>query len=295
MDLPKVEEKLAAFIEKSTSRGDWTENAKMIAKAWLKEGLKPRCITRDLKWGTPCPLEGFTDKVFYVWFDAPIGYLSITANYTKEWEKWWKNPQQVELYNFMAKDNVPFHSIIFPSTLIGTEDDYTLVNHLCATEYLNYEEGKFSKSRGVGVFGTDVQATGIPSDYWRFYLLYIRPEGSDATFNWDDFAAKVNSELLANIGNFINRALAMCSKNWEGVVPEIDGLIERDIEALAQIEAEVGNYIDSLEKVKLKDGIHSILAISRIGNQFMQINEPWKLLKGLLVPILIIFLTYFFL
>ena len=112
---------------------DWTSNARVIAQSWVKEGLKPRCITRDLKWGTPVPLPGYEDKVFYVWFDAPIGYLSIAACYTDQWELWWKNSQQVTYYEFMAKDNVPFHSVVFPATLLGTGDPYTLVNHLMAT------------------------------------------------------------------------------------------------------------------------------------------------------------------
>jgi len=117
------------------------------------ETLKPRCVTRDLKWGTPVPLEEYKEKVFYVWFDAPIGYISITSNYTEEWEKWWKNNQNVELFQFMGKDNVPFHTVIFPANLIGTHDPCTLLRHISTTEYLNYEGQKFSKGRGIGVFG----------------------------------------------------------------------------------------------------------------------------------------------
>ena len=148
----------------------------MITRSWLKEGLKPRCITRDLKWGTPVPLAGYEDKVFYVWFDAPIGYVSIAANYTPEWKQWFQQPDAVEYYQFMAKDNVPFHSVIFPSCLIGTHENYTLVQHLSGIEYLNYESGKFSKSRGLGVFGDQARSTGIDSDIYRFYLIFIRPE-----------------------------------------------------------------------------------------------------------------------
>ncbi|KAF4803955.1 hypothetical protein TURU_011785 [Turdus rufiventris] len=133
LDLPKLEGPLEAWLERTWAAGDWTANARHITRTWLRDGLKPRCITRDLTWGTPVPLDGFRDKVFYVWFDAPIGYLSITANYTEHWERWWKNPQQVELYNFMAKDNVPFHSVVFPCSLLGADDNYTLVNHLIAT------------------------------------------------------------------------------------------------------------------------------------------------------------------
>lgn len=133
LDLPKLGARVEEWLERTLPGSDWTPNARFITRSWLRDGLKPRCITRDLKWGTPVPLEGFEDKVFYVWFDATIGYLSITANYTDQWEKWWKNPEQVNLYQFMAKDNVPFHGIVFPSSALGAEDNYTLVSHLIAT------------------------------------------------------------------------------------------------------------------------------------------------------------------
>lgn len=185
----------------------WSNNAQVIGRAWLREGLKPRCITRDLKWGVPVPLDGYRDKVFYVWFDAPLGYMSITKAYTEEWEKWWRPEPatDVVLYQFMAKDNVPFHAVMFPATLLGANRGYTTVSHIMATEYLNYEDGKFSKSRGVGVFGNDAQNTGISSSVWRFYLLYVRPESQDSSFSWSDLATKNNSELLNNLGNFVNR------------------------------------------------------------------------------------------
>nr|DBA32847.1 TPA: hypothetical protein GDO54_000606 [Pyxicephalus adspersus] len=279
LDLPKLEERLDKWLEQSFATGDWTTNARFIARSWLRDGLKPRCITRDLKWGTPVPLDGFRDKVFYVWFDAPIGYISITANYTDQWEKWWKNPQQVQLYNFMAKDNVPFHSIIFPSCLLGSEDNYTLVNHLVATEYLNYEDGKFSKSRGVGVFGDMAKDTGIPADIWRFYLLFVRPEGQDSAFSWTDLMLKNNSELLNNLGNFVNRAGMFVQKFFNGQVPEIE-LLPEDKRLLAQVTAELQQYNQLLEKVRIRDGLRCILNISRHGNQYIQVNEPWKCIKG---------------
>ncbi|XP_073432924.1 methionine--tRNA ligase, cytoplasmic isoform X3 [Dendrobates tinctorius] len=279
LDLPKLEERLEKFLEQSFSTGDWTSNARYITRSWIRDGLKPRCITRDLKWGTPVPLEGFTDKVFYVWFDAPIGYISITANYTDQWEKWWKNPQQVQLYNFMAKDNVPFHSVIFPSCLLGAEDNYTLVNHLIATEYLNYEDGKFSKSRGVGVFGDMAKDTGIPADIWRFYLLYVRPEGQDSAFSWSDLMLKNNSELLNNLGNFVNRAGMFVQKFFNGDVPKME-LLAEDKRLLAQVTAELHQYNQLLEKVRIRDALRCILNISRHGNQYIQVNEPWKCIKG---------------
>ncbi|KAL6086355.1 hypothetical protein STEG23_000153 [Scotinomys teguina] len=279
LDLPKLEKRLEDWLGKTLPGSDWTPNARFIIRSWLRDGLKPRCITRDLKWGTPVPLEGFEDKVFYVWFDATIGYLSITANYTDQWERWWKNPEQVDLYQFMAKDNVPFHGLVFPCSALGAEDNYTLVKHLIATEYLNYEDGKFSKSRGVGVFGDMAQDTGIPADIWRFYLLYIRPEGQDSAFSWTDMMIKNNSELLNNLGNFINRAGMFVSKFFGGCVPEMV-LAQEDRRLLAHISWELQHYHQLLEKVRIRDALRSILTISRHGNQYIQVNEPWKRIKG---------------
>ncbi|KAF4010432.1 hypothetical protein G4228_001761 [Cervus hanglu yarkandensis] len=279
LDLPQLGTRVEEWLERTLPGSDWTPNARFITRSWLRDGLKPRCITRDLKWGTPVPLEGFEDKVFYVWFDATIGYLSITANYTDQWEKWWKNPEQVSLYQFMAKDNVPFHGIVFPSSALGAEDNYTLVSHLIATEYLNYEDGKFSKSRGVGVFGDMAQDTGIPADIWRFYLLYIRPEGQDSAFSWTDMLLKNNSELLNNLGNFINRAGMFVSKFFGGFVPEMV-LTSDDQRLLTHVTLELQHYHQLLEKVRIRDALRSILTISRHGNQYIQVNEPWKRIKG---------------
>uniref|UniRef100_A0A8C9W7C2 Methionine--tRNA ligase, cytoplasmic n=1 Tax=Scleropages formosus TaxID=113540 RepID=A0A8C9W7C2_SCLFO len=279
LDLPKLESQLEQWLEQSMSTGNWTSNARHITRSWLRDGLKPRCITRDLRWGTPVPHPDFSGKVFYVWFDAPIGYLSITASYTDEWEKWWKNPEKVELYNFMAKDNVPFHSVVFPCSLLGAQDNYTLVSNLIATEYLNYEDTKFSKSRGVGVFGDMAKDTDIPSDVWRFYLLYLRPEGQDSAFSWADMALKNNSELLNNLGNFINRAGMFASKFFEGRVPQME-LQQEDKRLLAQVGFELRQYIQLLDRVRIRDALKCILNISRHGNQYIQVNEPWKKIKG---------------
>ncbi|VDN11468.1 unnamed protein product [Dibothriocephalus latus] len=210
LDLPKLERQVASFFEQRVNdpSANWTQVAQSISRAWLRDGLKQRCITRDLKWGVPVPLKKFGHKVFYVWFDAPMGYLSITANYTPDWRLWWQPPTDiapVEYFQFMAKDNVPFHASIFPACLLGVNEGYTMVKNLIAVDYLNYEGKKFSKSRSVGVFGDNAKETGIDSNIWRFYLAYIRPENQDSTFSWEDFATKNNSELLNNLGNFINR------------------------------------------------------------------------------------------
>lgn len=183
-----------------------------ITKSWLDKKLDKRSITRDLRWGVPVPLKRYKDKVFYVWFDAPIGYVSITSSYTSKWEKWWKNPENVELYQFMGKDNVTFHTMLFSSTQLGTGENWTKMKTVSVTEYLTYEGKKFSKSNGVGVFGNDVQDTNIPVEVWRYYLLANRPETSDTTFSWDDLQAKLNGELVNNLGNFVYRVLSFIAK-----------------------------------------------------------------------------------
>ncbi|XP_011500338.1 PREDICTED: methionine--tRNA ligase, cytoplasmic [Ceratosolen solmsi marchali] len=278
LDLPKIQENLKQWASKVED--GWSLVAKTVTKPWLRDGLKARCITRDLKWGIPVPLDGYRDKVFYVWFDAPLGYLSITKKYTKEYEKWWKpNNVDVNLYQFMAKDNVPFHAIMFPATLLAANEDHILVKHIMATEYLNYEDTKFSKSRGIGVFGTDARETGISADVWRFYLAYIRPESMDSNFNWVDLATKNNSELLNNLGNFINRALMFVEKNFNSKIPQME-LSDEDMHVLALVQRELTNYISFLEQAKLRDGLKHVLAISKHGNQYMQYQQPWVKIKG---------------
>ncbi|GMS95771.1 hypothetical protein PENTCL1PPCAC_17946, partial [Pristionchus entomophagus] len=281
LELDKLQAKVGEHLENRLSEDNhWSANAISIVKGWIKGGLEKRCITRDLKWGTPVPIQGFENKVFYVWFDAPIGYLSITKDLIgKDWTKWWKNPQDVELYQFIGKDNVAFHGVMFPCTQIGADDGYTMVNHLCATEYLNYEDSKFSKSRGTGVFGDMARDTGIEADIWRFYLVYMRPENQDTAFSWDDFSLKVNSELLANIGNFINRALSFCAANFGGVIPEMK-LIDDDVDFLLDLQKELTEWEDHLEHVRLKDAVRSVLSLSRRANQYMQVQQPWVSIKG---------------
>lgn len=285
LDLPSLESRLREFIESSSGRGGWSSNARQVTAAWLRDGLKPRCITRDLKWGVPVPgdaIKGFEDKVFYVWFDAPIGYISITAAYTPEWERWWRAPNDVELVQFLGKDNIPFHTVVFPASLIATGDPWTLVERLSVTEYLNYEDGKFSKSRGVGVFGSDARSTEIPADVWRYYLLSVRPEQSDSEFRWSDLAARNNSELLNNLGNFCHRVLDFVSKRCGGVVPQVSasgaGLPEC-IKLGTELRIAVDLYIENLEKSRLREGLKAALLVSSIGNAFLTKCEPWKLLK----------------
>ncbi|KAJ3176889.1 putative methionine--tRNA ligase, cytoplasmic protein rar1 [Geranomyces variabilis] len=273
LDLGKEQSKLEAWVDKSSVEGKWSANTINITKSWLKEGLKERCITRDLKWGVPVPKDGFREKVFYVWFEACIGYPSITASYTEQWEKWWKNPDEVELYQFMGKDNVPFHTVVFPSTLLGQTEKWTLLKHVSTTEYLQYESGKFSKSRGVGVFGNHVQEIGVPVAVWRYYLLSNRPETSDSQFTWANFVACNNNELLANLGNFVNRIVKFINANYGGVIPEyeVDGAPEAAL--VKDVNALLGQYVEALEGVKLRQGLKLAMDISARGNLYMQDNR----------------------
>ncbi|MEM4554626.1 MAG: methionine--tRNA ligase [Candidatus Anstonellaceae archaeon] len=278
IDLPEIEKQLEEWIEKTSKEGFWSENSYKISKAWLSEGLKKRCITRDLKWGVPVPLPGWEKKVFYVWFDAPIGYISITANFTSDWRSWWQNPNEVLLYQFMGKDNVPFHTVIFPSTLMGTRQNWTLVYHLSTTEFLNYEGGKFSKSRGVGVFGNDAMESGIPADVWRYYLLANRPEKTDSDFTWKDFAEKTNNELLANLGNLVNRTLVFIDREFGGQIPQPS--LSKEDHAFIDSQKSIFEKVTALlERVQLKDALHLIMHASKEANAYFQKQQPWKTAK----------------
>ena len=272
IDLPAIKPELEKWIDKRSVEGFWAKNALQMTKSWIRDGLKERCITRDLKWGIPVPKEGYTDKVFYVWFDAPIGYISIAANHTDDWEKWWKNPDEVDLFQFIGKDNIPFHTVIFPSTLIGSGENWTKLYHMSSSEYLNYEGGKFSKSKGVGVFGTDCRETGIPADVWRFYIFYNRPEKSDSLFTWKDFQEKVNSELIGNLGNLINRTTTFISRFFDGEVVECD----KNSEFWQNVRRLEDKITSHFERAELKDAYHTIFELSAYGNKVFQEAEPWK-------------------
>ena len=270
VDLPKLSTDLKKWI--NSEKKNWSKNAVSMTESWLKTGLKPRCITRDLKWGVPVPKKGYEHKVFYSWFDAPIAYISITKEATKNWQKWWHNPNEVQLYQFMGKDNIPFHTIMFPSFLIGAKDNYTLLHQISSTEYLNYEDSQFSKSRGVGVFGNQVMETGIPADIWRYYLLINRPETADTEFRWDDFQARNNNELLANFGNFVNRILTFLDKNYDGIIPKA----KRDEKFVLECKKKLNKIANLLSKISLREGLQEVMLLSRLGNQYFQEKKPWE-------------------
>lgn len=286
IDLPKLEKELGQWVEKTEGKNKWSENSVALTKTWLRDGLKSRCITRDLKWGVPVPLEGYEGKVFYVWFDAPIGYLSITAEYTPDWRQWWCNSESddtntngnnVELVQFMGKDNAPFHTILFPSSLIATRKEWTMLQNISTTEYLNYESGKFSKSRNVGVFGDGAEATGIEAEVWRYYLLVNRPEASDTVFTWSDFAAKNNDELLKNTGNFLHRTVTFISSKFDSTLPQLRKEMDETTEShMDKTNVLLKQYHEHFELLSLKQALKTAMAISSVGNSYFQIKQPWN-------------------
>ncbi|MDR0316523.1 MAG: methionine--tRNA ligase [Treponema sp.] len=295
IDLPKIKERLEEWVKKTSADGFWANNAIQMTQAWIRDGLRERAITRDLKWGIPVPKPGYEKKVFYVWFDACIGYISISGNLGEEragtvgsngfqgihrfpdWhdfvDYWWKSPSETELFQFIGKDNIPFHTVIFPSTLLGSGDRWTMLHHMSSNEYLNYESGKFSKSRGIGVFGNDAMETGIPADVWRFYLYYNRPEKSDALFTWKDFQEKVNSELIGNLGNLINRTMSFITRYYDGKIP--NGKPDSVFWETAQ-KFETG-IAEKLERAELRDAFREIFELSSYANKYFQDAEPWRL------------------
>lgn len=268
IDLPKIEPSLKKWID--SVKVNWSDNARTMTDAWMKEGLRQRCITRDLKWGISVP--GHKGKVFYSWFDAPIGYIGITQESGKDWKEWWTG-KDVSLVQFMGKDNIPFHTILFPSFLIGTGDKYNLVEKLSVNEYLNFEGGMFSKSRNIGVFGDDAMKSGVRADVWRYYILVNRPEKTDTDFTWDDFQSKNNSELLANLGNLVNRVLTFCKNNFENV-PKVEN--DDFLVSLIDDYSEISCLMD---KIEIKEALRKIMLVSKKANQFFQENEPWKVIK----------------
>ncbi|GAA5958918.1 hypothetical protein JCM21900_005411 [Sporobolomyces salmonicolor] len=284
--LAELQPKIEAFVQKSSSTGTWSSNGKAFTDGWLRGGLQSRGMTRDLEWGVRLPKElgeKWEKKVMYVWFDAPIGYPSITANYTDEWKQWWRNPENVTLYQFMGKDNVPFHTVLFPGYLLGSGDNWTMLNSISTTEYLQYEGTKFSKSKNVGVFGQNARETGVPPSVWRYYLLQNRPETNDSEFTWDDFVAKANAELLNNLGNFVNRMIKFVNAKYDSMLAdpkkgEFDyskpyPFAEQDQAFVNEINTLLATFNDQLEHQKIRAGLATLLHISGRGNQFIQDNR----------------------
>lgn len=273
MDFTKLQPKLEEWI---SSKKDWPTNTINFAKAWLKEGLKPRDVTRNLKWGIPVP--GRSDLVFYVWFDAPIGYISITKSAVNDWEKWWskKYEKDIGIVHFLGKDNIPFHTIFWPGEIIA-DGRFALPSYVQGYEYLNWEGGKFSTSNHIGIFA-DEALKMFPVDYWRFYLCRILPENKDSSFDWKDFQEKINAELNDNYGNLFYRIVSFIEKNFEGMIPK-PSVMENDEKMLISLHMHATKIHSFVESIKLKDALSEIMILSSELNAYVQENAPWALLK----------------
>ncbi len=282
LNLPKLEKQLAEWVK--SKEPFWPDVAYSIAQKWLKEGLRPRCITRDLKWGFPVPKKGFEDKVFYVWFDAPIGYLGITKQWADEkpgersWKDWWLDAKDVYYVQFMGKDNVPFHSISFPATLLGTGENWTKVDYLKGMSYLTFEGGKFSKSEQRGVFAEDA-VKEFPADYWRYWLISNAPEASDSSFTFDLFAGVVNKDLNGVLGNFVSRVMKMTASKIGAEVPAGGEMTEVEEKLIADLQEKADNYCKYMEGLEFKKAMNELRASWADGNNYISVTEPWTVIK----------------
>ena len=259
---------------------EWRSNVYGQVKSWLDGGLQPRAVTRDLDWGVPVPVEGAEGKVLYVWFDAPIGYISNTMELLpNDWEKWWKSPD-TKLVHFIGKDNIVVHCIVFPSMLKAYGDGYILPENVPANEFLNLEGDKISTSRGWAVWAHEyVQDFPGKEDVLRYVLTANAPETKDNDFSWKEFQTRNNSELVAIFGNFVNRAVVLTHKYFEGRVPAAGELTDVDRETLAEIPALRESLEKNIENYRFREALKDAMQIARVGNKYISDSEPWKLAK----------------
>ena len=282
LKLPLLEKELGEWVK--TKEPYWPDVAYSIAQKWLKEGLHERCITRDLKWGFAVPKKGFEDKVFYVWFDAPIGYIGISKQWADEnpkqrdWKSWWLDAKDVYYVQFMGKDNVPFHSISFPATLLGTKENWTKVDYLKGMSYLTFEGGKFSKSEQRGIFAEDA-IEEFPADYWRYWLMSNAPEASDSSFTFDGFAGVINKDLNGVLGNFVSRVLKMTASKLGAEVPAGGEMQAEERELIASVQEKVDNYLQYLKDMEFRKALGELRAIWVDGNNYISATEPWTVIK----------------
>ena len=259
---------------------EWRSNVYGQCKSWIDGGLQPRAVSRDLDWGVPVPVEGAEGKVLYVWFDAPIGYISNTRELLPEsWDKWWKSAD-TKLVHFIGKDNIVFHCIVFPSMLKAYGDGYILPDNVPANEFLNLEGDKISTSRNWAVWAHEfLNEFPGKQDVMRYVLTANAPETKDNDFSWKDFQARNNSELVAIFGNFVNRAVVLTHKYFGGKVPACGNLLDIDREALAEIPALRASLERNIEGYHFREALKDAMSIARVGNKYISDTEPWKVAK----------------
>ena len=287
-----LRDKLEAWID---SKHDWPILTTSIAKKWLNDGdgLQDRGITRDLHWGSPVkrgdqPWPGMEGKVFYVWFDAPIEYIAGTAEWADAnglgddaWERWWrtdKGAADVTYYQFMGKDNVPFHTLSFPATILGSGEPWKMVDYLKSFNYLNYDGGQFSTSRGRGVF-MDQALSILPSDYWRWWLLSHAPESSDAEFTWENFQSSVNKDLADVLGNLVSRVTKFAKSKFGDAIPAGGAFGPQETALIADLGARIRTYETLMAEMEVRKAAAELRGIWVVGNEYLQSAAPWSVVK----------------
>ena len=285
----EMQDTIREWVEASK---DWPQLARSIALKWLDEGLRDRAITRDLKWGVPVldangsPRAGFEDKVFYVWFDAPIEYIAATDEWAKatgnNWQRWWRKDQgaeDVEYVEFMGKDNVAFHTVSFPVTIFGSGEPWKAVDKLKAFNWVTWYGGKFSTSQKRGVF-MDQALELLPADYWRWYLMANAPEGSDAAFTWEGFQASINSDLANVLGNFVNRITKYTVSKFDGTLPAAGAPGEDEAWMAAELKTSLTRIAEHYEAMEFRKAAAETRALWAAGNEYLTRAEPWVKYKN---------------
>ena len=279
-DLGKFSEKLAKYISENRQL---PTNAKNFSLNLIKEGLKPRAVTRDVSWGIPAPFPEADGKTIYVWVEAVLGYVSATIEYFRNrgdpegWKAYWFDKDAKTLY-FIGKDNIPFHTIILPALLMASHEDYNLPWNVSATEFLQFKGEKASKSLRIGIW-IDEALELFPADYWRYFLIATRPETKDSNFSWEIFAEKINADLNDTFGNFIHRTLSFINRQFNSQVPEPSLLDADDKKVLEALKEKVGEIAADFEACQLQSAANGVIGVSRLGNQYLNDKEPWNLIK----------------
>ena len=281
LPLDKYEKWLREWIVEGHKK-DWKTNVLGQVKSWLDDGLKPRAVTRDLDWGIPVPVEGAEGKVLYVWFDAPIGYISSTKEWAeregKDWEPYWKD-ENTKLIHFIGKDNIVFHCIIFPA-MLKAEGSYILPENVPANEFLNLEGDKISTSKNWAVWLHEyLEDFPNKQDVLRYALTANAPETKDNDFTWKDFQARNNNELVAIFGNFINRVVVLTNKYYNGIIPEPNEFLNIDFETLEKLKTFPGIIGNSIERYRFREASQELINLARLGNKYLADEEPWKQIK----------------
>jgi methionyl-tRNA synthetase len=283
-DLPKLSQQLSDYISNNKQLAN---NARNFSLNLVKEGLKPRAVTRDVargvEWGIPAPFPGAENKKIYVWVEAVLGYVSATIQYFKntdkpeKWREFWFNKDAKTLY-FIGKDNIPFHTIILPALLIASEEDYNLPWDVSATEFLQFKGEKASKSQRIGIF-IDEALELFPADYWRYFLMATRPETKDSNFSWELLKEKVNADLNDTFGNFVHRTLTFVYTQLGGVIPKPKALDADAQQVLETVNEKVETVAHEIQECKLQSAANTAMSVARIGNQYLNEKEPWNLIK----------------